>query len=102
MAAGYDVDVASTTIRVAEGSRCRTSPVQGSVSRARDSDHDARHASGPTRPRCIGQVTQPTDDGGTAASQTRQAKEVAAQSRLGARPGPQPGQDRRGQRVGRQ
>lgn len=30
----------------------------------------------------IGQVTQPIYDGGTAASQTRQAKEVAAQSRL--------------------
>jgi outer membrane protein len=30
----------------------------------------------------IGQITQPIYDGGTAASQTRQAKEVATQSRL--------------------
>ena len=38
MAAGFDVDVASTTIRVAEGSLLPTVTLQGSASRSRDSD----------------------------------------------------------------
>ena len=81
MAAGYDVDVASTSIRVAESSLMPNVTLQGSVSRSRDSDQTLG-TFGTDQASVIGQVTQPIYDGGTAASQTRQAKEVAAQSRL--------------------
>ncbi len=80
-AAGFDVDVASTSIRVAESSLMPNVSVQGSVSRARDTD-STLGTFGTDQASVIGQVTQPIYDGGTAASQTRQAKEVAAQSRL--------------------
>lgn len=81
IAAAFDVDIASTTIRVAESSLLPTVTLQGSASRARDSD--------PTlgtfrtdQASVLGQVTAPIYDGGLAASQTRQAKELNAQSRL--------------------
>src|SRR4051794_9475971 len=81
MAAGFDVDVASTSIRVAESSLMPSITVQGSASHSKDSD--------PTlgtfrtdQASVIGQLNQPIYDGGIAASQTRQAKEVTAQSRL--------------------
>ncbi len=80
-AAGYDVDVASTSIRVAESSLMPNVSVQGSVSRSRDTD-STLGTFGTDQASVIGQVTQPIYDGGTAASQTRQAKEVATQSRL--------------------
>jgi outer membrane protein len=80
-AAGFDVDVASTTIHVAESSLMPTVTLQGNASHSMDSD--------PTlgtfrtdQASIIGQITAPIYDGGTAASQTRQAKELAAQSRL--------------------
>jgi outer membrane protein len=81
MAAGYDVDVASTSIHVAESSLMPNVTVQGSVSKNRDSD-TSLSTFGTDQASVIGQITQPIYDGGTAASQTRQAKEVAAQSRL--------------------
>ncbi|WP_083991948.1 MULTISPECIES: TolC family outer membrane protein [Bradyrhizobium] len=81
MAAGYDVDVASTSIRVAESSLMPSVTVQGSASKNRDSD-TSLSTFGTDQVSVIGQITQPIYDGGTAASQTRQAKEVAAQSRL--------------------
>ena len=81
LAAGFDVDVASTQIRVAEGSLLPSVTVQGSVSRSRDSD-STLGTFGTDQASVLGQVTQPIYDGGTAASQTRQAKEVTAQSRL--------------------
>lgn len=80
-AAGFDVDVASTSIRVAESSLMPNVSVQGSVSRSRDTD-TTLGSFGTDQASVIGQVTQPIYDGGTAASQTRQAKEVSAQSRL--------------------
>src|SRR6476660_2742648 len=80
-AAGFDVDMASTTIRVAESSLLPSITVQGSVSRNRDSD-PTLSTFGTDQASIIGQLNQPIYDGGTAASQTRQAKEVAAQSRL--------------------
>ncbi|WP_338698484.1 TolC family outer membrane protein [Bradyrhizobium sp. 26S5] len=80
-AAGFDVDIASTSIRVAESSLMPNVSVQGSVSRSRDSD-PTLGTFGTDQASVIGQLTQPIYDGGTAASQTRQAKEVAAQSRL--------------------
>ena len=81
MAAGFDVDVASTSIRVAESSLMPSVTVQGNASHSSQSD--------PTlgtfrtdQASIVGQLNQPIYDGGTASSQTRQAKEVAAQSRL--------------------
>jgi outer membrane protein len=81
MAAGFDVDVASTQIRVAESSLLPTISVQGSASTARDND-PTLSVRGTDQASVIGQLNQPIYDGGTAASQTRQAKEVASQSRM--------------------
>jgi outer membrane protein len=81
MAAGFDVDVASTTIRVAESSLLPTITVQGSASKSRDND-PTLGTRGTDQASLIGQLNQPIYDGGTAASQTRQAKELASQSRM--------------------
>ena len=81
MAAGFDVDVATTTIRVAESSLMPTVTVQGSASKSRDND-PTLGTRGTDQASVVGQLNQPIYDGGTAASQTRQAKEVASQSRL--------------------
>jgi outer membrane protein len=81
LAAGFDVDVASTSIRVAESSLLPQATLQGSVSRSRDSD-PTLGTFATDQASVLAQVTAPIYDGGTAASQTRQAKEVAAQSRL--------------------
>ncbi|MEK9278665.1 MULTISPECIES: TolC family outer membrane protein [unclassified Bradyrhizobium] len=81
MAAGFDVDVASTNIRVAEGALLPSASVQGSVSRSRDSD-PTLGTFGTDQASIVANVTAPIYDGGQAASQTRQAKEVTAQSRL--------------------
>jgi len=81
MAASFDFDVASTSIRVAESSLMPTITLQGSVSRSRQSDPTLGSA-GTDQASVTGQLTQPIYDGGMAASQTRQAKELATQSRL--------------------
>jgi outer membrane protein len=81
LAAGFDVDVASTTIRVAESSLLPTITVQGSASKARDND-PTLSVRGTDQASVVGTLNQPIYDGGTAASQTRQAKELASQSRL--------------------
>src|SRR3982075_1147480 len=77
MAASFDVDVASTTIRVAESSLLPTITLQGNASHSKDSD--------PTlgtfrtdQASILGQLNAPIYDGGTGASQTRQAKALAA------------------------
>jgi outer membrane protein len=80
MAAAFDVDVASTSIRVAESSLLPSVTVQGSVSRSRDND-PTLGTFGTDQASIVGQLNQPIYDGGTAASQTRQAKQIAAQSR---------------------
>ena len=80
-AAGFDVDVASTTIHVAESSLLPTVTLQGNVSRSRDAD-PTLSTTGTDQASVTGQITAPIYDGGTAASQTRQAKELTAQSRL--------------------
>ncbi len=80
-AASFDVDVASTSIHVAESSLLPTVTLQGSVSRSRDSDQTLG-TFGTDQASIVGNVSAPIYDGGMAASQTRQAKEVAAQSRL--------------------
>ncbi|MEA2941108.1 MAG: outer membrane protein [Bradyrhizobium sp.] len=81
LAAGFDVDVATTSISVAESSLYPTVTLQGNVSRSKDND-PTLSVFGTDQASVIGQVTAPIYDGGTAASQTRQAKEISAQSRL--------------------
>ena len=81
MAASFDFDVATTTIRVAESSLMPTITLQGSASRSKQSD-PTLGTFGTDQASVTAQLTQPIYDGGMAASQTRQAKEVASQSRL--------------------
>jgi outer membrane protein len=81
LAAGFDVDVASTSIHVAESSLLPSITLQGSASHSVDSD-PTLSTFRTDQASVIAQMNAPIYDGGTAASQTRQAKEVAAQSRL--------------------
>jgi outer membrane protein len=81
LAAGFDVDVASTNIRVAESSLMPTVTVQGNASHSMDDDQTLGTFR-TDQASVVGQINQPLYDGGTGASQTRQAKELAAQSRL--------------------
>lgn len=81
LGAGFDVDVAQTTINVAESSLLPTVAVQASASRSRQSD-TSLSTFGTDQASILGQMNVPIYDGGTAASQTRQAKELASQSRM--------------------
>ncbi|UWU74424.1 TolC family outer membrane protein [Bradyrhizobium huanghuaihaiense] len=81
MAAGFDVDVASTNIRVAEGALLPSASVQGSASKSRNND-PTLGTFAEDQASIVANVTVPIYDGGQAAAQTRQAKEVTAQSRL--------------------
>lgn len=81
LAAGFDVDIASATIRVAEGSLLPTLTLQGSASRSNDPDLNLGTAR-TDQASVTGQLSAPIYDGGLAAAQTRQAKELATQSRL--------------------
>jgi outer membrane protein len=81
LGAGFDVDVAQTTIKVAESSLLPTVSVQAGASRAIQSD-PTLSTSGTDQASILGQITVPIYDGGAAASQTRQAKELASQSRM--------------------
>jgi outer membrane protein len=79
--AGYDVDVATVSIKLAESALLPTLSVQGSVSRQVQNDPTLTTTQ-TDQASVIGQLNVPIYDGGTAASQTRQAKEVASQSRM--------------------
>jgi outer membrane protein len=81
LGAGFDVDVAQTTIKVAESSLLPTASVQASASRSMQSD-STLSTFGTDQASILGQINMPIYDGGTAASQTRQAKELASQSRM--------------------
>jgi len=81
LGAGYDVDMAQTTIKVAESSLLPTASVQANASRSVQTDSSLT-TSATNQATILGQVNVPIYDGGTAASQTRQAKEIASQSRL--------------------
>ncbi|HEV7636309.1 MAG TPA: TolC family outer membrane protein [Bradyrhizobium sp.] len=81
LAAGFDVDVASTSIHVAESSLLPTVTLQGNASHSSDADPSLTTFR-TDQASVVGQVNAPIYDGGTAASQTRQAKETATQSRL--------------------
>jgi outer membrane protein len=81
LGASYDVDVATVSIKLAEGALLPTLSVQGSVSRQVQND-PTLSTSQTDQASIVGQLNVPIYDGGTAASQTRQAKEVASQSRM--------------------
>lgn len=81
LAAGFDVDVANTAIKVVEGTLLPTVTVQANASRSVQTD-STLGTSSTDQASIIGQLTAPIYDGGTAASQTRQTKEVATQSRI--------------------
>jgi outer membrane protein len=80
-AASFDVDVASTSIHVAESSLLPTITLQGSASHSSEADPSLTTLR-TDQASVIAQMNAPIYDGGLAASQTRQAKEVATQSRL--------------------
>jgi outer membrane protein len=80
-AAGFDVDVATTTIKVAESSLYPTVTLQGNASRSSETDQTLG-TKRTDQASILGQVTAPLYDGGLAAAQTRQAKELSTQSRL--------------------
>lgn len=81
LAAGFDVDVAGTSIRVAESSLLPTLTLQGSASKSSQSDQTLG-TYGTDQASIVGQLNAPIYDGGYAAAQTRQAKELSSQSRL--------------------
>ena len=81
LGAAYDVDVAQTTIKVAESSLLPTVSVQASASRAVQTDQTLTTTT-TDQASVLGQLNVPIYDGGTAASQTRQAKELSSQSRM--------------------
>src|SRR3984893_12747757 len=81
LGAAFDVDIAQTTIKVAESSLLPTLSVQGSASRAVQTDSTLT-TSRTDQASVTSQLNVPIYDGGTAASQTRQAKELSSQSRL--------------------
>jgi outer membrane protein len=81
LGAGYDFDVATTSIKLAESALLPSVTLQGSVSRTVQTDTTLTTTS-TDQASVLGQINVPIYDGGTAASQTRQAKEVASQSRI--------------------
>jgi len=81
MAASFDVDVASTNIRIAEGALLPSATIQGSASKSRNND-PTLGTFAEDQASIVASVTAPIYDGGQAAAQTRQAKEITAQSRL--------------------
>jgi len=81
VAATYDVDTAQYAVRIAEGTLLPTATLQGSVSRSNQTD-TTLSTTRTDQASIVGQLAVPIYDGGLAASQTRQAKEVGAQTRL--------------------
>src|SRR5690242_17271265 len=75
LGASYDFDVATVSIKLAESALLPTLSVQGSVSRQVQND-PTLSTSQTDQASVIGQLNVPIYDGGTASSQTRQAKEV--------------------------
>lgn len=81
LAAGFDVDVATTSIKVAESSLLPTLTLQGSASKSSQSDQTLG-TYGTDQASIVGQLNAPIYDGGLGAAQTRQAKELSTASRL--------------------
>jgi outer membrane protein len=81
LAAMYDTDVAQLGTKIAESSLWPNLSVQGSLQRQWNND-PTLSAKGNDIASIIGQANVPIYDGGLAASQIRQAKEIAMQARI--------------------
>jgi outer membrane protein len=81
LAAMYDTDVAQFGTKIAESSLWPNLTVQGNVQRSRDTDTSLTTTQ-IDQASVLGQLNVPIYDGGLAASQIRQAKEMAMQSRI--------------------
>jgi outer membrane protein len=81
LAAMYDIDVAQYGTKIAESSLWPNLSVQGNVQRSRDTDTTLGTVA-QDQASIIGQMNVPIYDGGLAASQIRQSKELAMQSRI--------------------
>ena len=101
MAASFDFDVATTTIRVAESSLMPTITLQGSASRSKQSD-PTLGTFGTDQASVTAQLTQPIYDGGTGGLADPAGQGSRQPEPAGAGPVPQPGPHRRGRRLGRQ
>jgi outer membrane protein len=77
----FDVDVATSAIKIAESALMPKASVQGSVSRNFETDTTLETKS-TNQASIIGQANVPLYDGGFASSQIRQAKERSAQARI--------------------
>src|SRR6266849_1108538 len=81
LAAMYDIDVAQFGTKIAESSLLPTLSVQGSLQRQWEND-PTLSAKGNAIASWLGTASVPIYDGGLAASQIRQAKEIAMQARI--------------------
>ena len=81
LAAMYDTDVAQFGTKIAESSLWPTVGVQGNIMRSRDTD-TTLGTQAQDQASILGTAIVPLYDGGLAASQIRQAKEMAMQSRI--------------------
>src|SRR5712691_3343029 len=81
LAAMYDTDVAQLGIKIAESSLWPTLGVQGQLLKSRDAD-TTLGTQAQDLASILGTATVPLYDGGLAASQIRQSKELAMQSRI--------------------
>jgi len=81
LAAMYDVDTAQYGTKIAESGLLPNLSVQGSVQRQREAD-TSLSTTNQDIASVLGQLNVPLYDGGLAASQIRQAKELAMQARI--------------------
>jgi len=80
LAASFDADSATSAVLIAQGALLPTVTVQGNVNRSVSTDTNL-DINRTDQASVIGNVNVPIYDGGLAASQTRQAKEIVTQSR---------------------
>ena len=81
LGATFDIDVAQYAIRVAEGALYPTISAQGYLLNTQNTDVNLG-VKASNQAAVIGNLNIPVYDGGTAAAQVRQAKEVLAQTRM--------------------
>ena len=82
LGAGFDVDVAQTIDQGGGKQPVADSLGAGECQPRRSQSDPTLTTSATDQASILGQINVPIYDGGTAASQTRQAKEVASQSRM--------------------
>lgn len=81
MGAGFDIDVAQYAIKIAEGSLYPTLTAQAGLQRDRNTD-TTLGSKGTDQAFLTGNLNIPIYDGGQAAAQVRQSKEVLTQTRI--------------------